>query len=239
MFKNYTLPVLLLAICSTLGFGQTLFLDEAFGVSEPETMVYGQNYNVIAGNTITPLPMDVYTPTGDTSSNLRPVVVMFHTGNFLPQYLNGGPYGNRKDSVNVEMLSRFVRKGFVGISADYRLGWQPTAENQTVRTETLLKAVYRASQDAHALARYLRKTVAENGNPMQIDTSKIMFMGVGSGGYLVNAFNYLDSIEQIEQNLQFLDSDFNSLIDTAIMSNPEGTIMATNHVVNSPAIALM
>ena len=234
MHKLYLFPVLALVLFSSQGYGQTLFLDEGFGVSAPETMVYGQNYNVIAGNTITPLPMDVYTPTGDTSRNLRPVAVMFHTGNFLPQYFNGGPYGNRKDSVNVEMLSRFVRKGFVGISADYRLGWQPTAEDQTVRTETLLKAVYRASQDAHALARYLRKSVAEDGNPMQIDTSKIMFLGVGSGGYLVNAFNYLDSIEQIEQNINFLDSEFNSLIDTAIMSNPQGTIAATQHVVNSP-----
>ncbi len=214
--------------------GQSRFIDSLFAVSEPTTMVYGENYNLINNNTITSLPMDVYTPVGDTAGILRPVAVLFHTGNFLPQYFNGSPYGSMNDSVNIEILSRMVESGYVGISADYRQGWQPTAAQQSIRTGSLLQAVYRASQDAHALSRYLRKSVAEDGNPMQIDTSKIVFLGVGSGGYLVNAFNFLDSIEQIEQNLQFLNSEFEPLVDTAVMSNAYGTQPASQHVVNHP-----
>ena len=220
-------------IMSGIGLtAQTAFVDPMYEVSEPTTMVYAENYNPISNNAVTPLSMDVYTPVGDEEQVLRPVVVVFHTGNFLPQYFNGSPYGGKTDSVNVEIISRMVERGYVGISATYRQGWQPTAESQSVRTGTLLQAVYRASQDAHALSRYLRKTVAEEGNPMVIDTSKIMFLGIGSGGYLVNAFNFLDSIEQIERNIQFLDDEFEPLVDTASMSNPDGTQTATNHIVN-------
>ena len=230
MRKLYLFAALLVG--GTALKAQTAFVDAMYDVSEPTTMVYGENYNLIAENAITPLTMDVYTPVGDEEEVLRPVVVLFHTGNFLPQYFNGSPYGGKNDSVNIEIISSMVERGYVGISADYRQGWQPTAQSQSVRTGTLLQAVYRASQDAHALSRYLRKTVAEDGNPMVIDTSKIMFLGIGSGGYLVNAFNFLDSIEQIEKNLQFLDDNFEPLVDTASISNPDGTQMATNHVVN-------
>jgi len=218
----------------TIGLSaQTRYIDEIFEVADVETVTYATNVNVrlMAAQGLT---ADVYKPADDESASLRPVVVLFHTGNFLPQYFNGGAYGAKDDSVNVEILTRLAKRGYVGLSATYRDGWLPTAENQDTRTGTLLQAVYRASQDAHAMARYLRMTVAVEDNPLQIDTNRIVFMGIGSGGYVVNAHNFLDDIDQIAQNAKFYDAGGNLLVDAAVNSNVEGTVMTAQNLVNHP-----
>ncbi|OAV42772.1 hypothetical protein A3850_016170 [Lewinella sp. 4G2] len=211
---------------------QVRYLDPMFDVDLTDTVVYATNFNVQL-NMQTPLTADVYQPVND-EEELRPVVVLFHTGNFLPQYFNGSAYGGKKDSVNVEILSRLVERGYVGMSATYRFGWNPLAEIQSIRTGSLLQAVYRASQDAHAMARYLRKSVAEDGNPFRVDTNRIVFYGVGSGGYLVQAHNFLDDVDQIALNDQFYDQDGNVLIQVDDISNVEGTIETPRNTVNHP-----
>jgi len=210
---------------------QVRFLDPMFGVSAAETVTYANNFSEQFQVNVD-LTADVYQPVDD-ELELRPVVVLYHTGNFLPQYFNGSAYGGKNDSVNIEILTRLVKRGYVGMSATYRSGWQPTA-GPSVRTGTLLRAVYRASQDAHAMARYLRKTVVEEGNPFRIDTSRIVFYGVGSGGYLVQAHNFLDNVDQIAQNPQFYDNNGELLIQEDTISNPEGTVAGVEHVVNHP-----
>lgn len=210
---------------------QTRYIDPMFEVSSPETITYATNINVrLMGPQ--ELTADVYQPVDDDSESLRPCVVLFHTGNFLPQYFNGGAYGAKNDSVNVEVLSRLVERGYVGMSATYRDGWQPTAESQDVRVGSLLQAVYRASQDAHAMARYLRMTVAEMDNPYQIDTNRIVFWGVGSGGYVVQAHNFLDDVDQIALNAKFYSQDGNLLVDENVISNVEGTTMTPQNLPN-------
>jgi dienelactone hydrolase len=66
--------------------------------------------------------MDVYEPSGDTAS-VRPLVLVLHTGSFLPAVMNGQPTGGRKDSAVVEMCTRFAKKGYVAAAVSYRLGW--------------------------------------------------------------------------------------------------------------------
>jgi hypothetical protein len=168
----------------------------------------------------------------DDTTDLRPVVVMFHTGNFLPQYFNGGPYGSRQDSAIVEITNRLVKTGYVGITATYRKGWQPTAAADSIRTGSLLQAVYRASQDAHALARYLRKSVAIDGNPYKIDTNRITYFGIGTGGYIVQAHNFLDRIDEILLNQNFYTPSGIPLVNESINSTPQGTTLTMQNVPN-------
>lgn len=237
MTRNLTL---LIALCccvfSTLA-AQNRYIDPIFQVAPPTNNVqYSSNIDLIAlsQGATGPVPqvMDIYEPMGDTAE-LRPVVVTFHTGNFLPQYFNQGPYGGTKDSANVEIINRLVQRGYVGISATYRKGWQPTAAADSVRTGSLLQAVYRASQDAHALARYLRKSVAEDGNPYRIDTSRITFWGLGSGGYVVLAHNFLDRTSEILQNPNFYTPGGIPLVIESINSNPQGTVATMQNVPNN------
>ena len=242
MRKAYSLLGLCLLVAAGALQAQTRYLDPMFDVEFTENAaVYGQNFNVQLGQ-VTPLTADLYTPAGDTTDQLRPVVVVFHTGNFLPAYFNGSAYGTKRDSVNVTILNELVSRGYVGMSATYRFGWQPLADDQSIRTGSLLRAVYRASQDAHAMARYLRKTVAEDGNPFQIDTSRIVFYGIGSGGYLVQAHNFLDDVDQIAANDQFYDAMGNVLVNVDTIGNVEGTNQTPfnqpNHVGYSSDVAL-
>ncbi|MEL6276877.1 MAG: hypothetical protein AAFU03_17390, partial [Bacteroidota bacterium] len=165
-----------------------------------------------------------------------------HTGNFLPAYINGGAYGTRLDSANVTLLRDLARRGFVGISASYRQGWLPLATDLTTRTETLLKAAYRGGQDAHSLARFLRKTVVEDENPYQIDTSRIVFWGFGTGGYVTMTHAFLDRSEEILTNDQFYDTEGNPLINEPVDSDPQGIaptpLNNPNHVGYSSNVAM-
>ncbi|MFK8163719.1 MAG: T9SS type A sorting domain-containing protein [Lewinella sp.] len=236
MTKKLT-SFLVLSLCLVGALtAQNRYIDEIFtDVTVERDLTYSTNVDplAISQGAMGPTPqlMDVYQPEGDTVS-LRPVVVMFHTGNFLPQYFNGGPYGSRIDSGLVEITNRLVKRGYVGISATYRKGWQPTATADSIRTGSLLQAVYRASQDAHAMARFLRKSVAEDSNPYGIDTSRITFFGIGSGGYVVQAHNFLDRTEEILLNQNFYTPSGIPLVNESVNSNPQGTIQTMQNVPN-------
>ena len=66
---------------------------------------------------------------------------------------------------------------------NYRLGWNPISENEDVRRSTLIQAAYRGLQDVRTGVRFLRKSIAEDGNPYGI-TDKFAVGGLGTGGYL-------------------------------------------------------
>src|SRR5690242_4782665 len=100
--------ILFSMIAST--YSQTRYLDDIFTVNQvvkTVDVVYGQNYYFMpyppASTSCSPsnpeiadLEMDVYTPpVSDTAQN-RPLIIICHTGSFLPRYQNGYPVG-RKD----------------------------------------------------------------------------------------------------------------------------------------------
>lgn len=215
---------LLLSVVSGLQ-AQTRYLDPMFEVGEPTTMTYGANVDVFL-EAVNNLEVDVYQPEGEMSASLRPAVVVFPTGNFLLQYLNRGAFGSRKDSAVVEVINQVVSRGYVGMVAEYRTGWLAAATDQDVRTSTILQAAYRGGQDAHTLARYLRKTVVEDGNPMQIDTNRIVFIGLGTGGYVALTHAFLTDVDEVLADERFYDVNDQPYVDIAINADPQGTLPA-------------
>jgi hypothetical protein len=212
------------------------YIETQFEVMPVMVDTFATNTTILSGEPRdTALTIDVYLPMNDTAEN-RPVVAIFPTGNFLPPYINQGVYGAKRDSANVYLARQLAARGYVTMVAEYRQGWLPTATDQIVQTETLLRAAYRGGQDAKALARYLRKTIAEEDNPYGIDGDKIAFWGFGTGGYVTLTHAFLDSIAEIEQNLQFYDNQPNPqlLIQEARDGNPQGTTVAALNKVNSP-----
>lgn len=222
MRTNITLfAVAMLTFVSSLQ-AQTRYLDPMFEVSESSSIVYGQNVDVFLSG-VNMLDADVYEPVDDDPAALRPLVVVFPTGNFLIQYLNQGPYGSLKDSAAVEIINRVVSRGYVGMVAEYRTGWLPASTIQDVRTSTLLQAAYRGAQDAHTLARYLRKSVVEDGNPMRIDTNRVVFWGLGTGGYVTMAHAFLDDIQEVLDDERFYDVTDQPYVSLAVNGDPQGT----------------
>lgn len=208
------LPVLLLLIASFASgmiTAQTRYLQPVFdNVTKDGGVVYGVNatvlyYSVLGQAVPEALKLDVYRPEGDTATN-RPLVLIFHTGNFLPFYnpsnptqggFNGACGGTRTDSFPVEAAHRLASMGYVVASVDYRLGWNPLAPTDVDRRYGLINAAYRGVQDARTAIRYFRKTVAEAGNPWGIDPNKIVLWGQGTGGYITLNTAALDNYLKI------------------------------------------
>ena len=182
---------------SYMSFSQTRYIDEVFSdVTVHSDVNYGTNVSVLplllgAPPSPTPLLCDIYEPSGDSLTD-RPVVILAHTGVFLPPVINGQPTGSKLDSSIVEQCKRWAKKGYVAVAFNYRLGWNASSSVQEVRTATVIQAVYRGMQDARTVTRFMRST-HDNGNTYGINPSKIVLGGHGSGGYVSLAVATLDT----------------------------------------------
>lgn len=201
MKRYFTLLCLLCLFSSSQLFAQR-YLEEVFDDVDVTTdVMYGVNATVLAyplfGEAVPePLMMDVYEPMGDTETS-RPLILYFHTGNFLPHPENGSPSGLRTDSATVELCTRFAKMGYVVASCDYRLGWNPIAETQEERVFTLINAAYRGVQDSRTAARFFRMDAIDGDNSYGVDPEKVVCMGQGTGGYIALAAAALDEYEEI------------------------------------------
>jgi hypothetical protein len=179
--------IALLSLGLSVG-AQDRYLDDVFSsVTVTSDVTYATNISILPMLSGLPpgpasLKCDIYTPDGDTETN-RPVIILVHTGSFLPAVANGQATGSKTDLSIVEQCTRWAKKGYVAVAMDNRLGWNPTSTDQNVRTSTLLQAAYRGIQDAKAMVRYMRMTEA-TGNPYGIDESKIVLGGQGTGAYI-------------------------------------------------------
>ena len=204
------------------------YLSEVFTdaqITVTNNVVYGQNHHFFPPTTTYPvanLTMRVYQPDQAADANqARPVMVYIHTGNFLPPVVNGGITGSIDDSSAVNLCRQWAKRGYVVIAPKYRLGWNPLAATQLERTAQLLNAVYRAINDIKTSVRFMRKTVAIDGNPYKIDQNRIALFGVGSGGYVALAYATMNQWAEVSLP-KFLLPNGQSVIDSNVVGNLDG-----------------
>ena len=214
MIKPYTkflLAAIALATASFTASAQSRYVDEVFTDAQLTVLpdvAYGYNFSqyvpaTMGGPMVIPMYSDIYMPdTAVDSETSRPVVIIFHTGSFLPAGL-ASPMGDRKDSAVVEIAKRFARRGFVAVSASYRLGWLANSTNLDLRRGTNLMAVYNAVQDAKVCVRAVRASKLALGDPYRIDPSAISLMGAGSGGYITLAYASINNLAEIASPAKF------------------------------------
>lgn len=147
-------------------------------VTVTQGVVFGSNTGV-NGSSQT-LRMDVYEPSGDVEQ-LRPVVVVAFGGSFIT--------GSRGDVAFI--CNDLAKRGYVAVANDYRVGF--FLPNQTTTT----RAVMRGAHDMRACVRYLRRSVAEMGNPYRIDTTRIIIGGVSAGAISALHAMYLDQDAEV------------------------------------------
>jgi len=213
--KNFTFLLLLAFGCLIQSqlLSQTRYLDPVFDRSEisvTKNVSYGVNATIlfqsVFGEAVPqPLLMDVYRPANDTETD-RPLVLYFHTGNFLPFFnpsnpsqpgFNGACGGERNDSAAVEICTRLAQMGYVVASCTYRQGWLPTSTIPSVRIFTLINAAYRGVQDASTAIRFFRRSVDVGGDLYGIDPNKVVLFGQGTGGYISLNTALLDDYNKI------------------------------------------
>jgi len=190
---SHALPTLLVA--------QHRYFDPIFPeVKVTADVIYGVNATVLlinpppngAGQAIPQnLKMDVYEPANDTAS-ARPLIILLHSGNFLPQQVNGGCNGTKLDGEIVALAQRLAQRGFVVAAADYRLGWNPVLTDIEIKF-TLVNALNRGVQDSRTCIRFFKKDHAEN-DQFRIDPNKITLWGSGTGGWITLASATLDDM---------------------------------------------
>ncbi len=217
------------------------YLDEVFpDVLQTDDITYGINatilYLPVLGQAVPePLVLDLYEPVGDTLSE-RPLIIVFHSGNFLPFPQNGSPVGTRKDSSVVEMCRRLARSGYVVASADYRLGWNPITLNPQELTIGLINAAYRGVQDANTGIRFFKKTFTEQDNPYRIDTSRIVLFGDDTGGYLSLNAGALDRYSKIPETPKFCIPTGPGTCFPMVIEYLSGDVEGKVYGVNTPAV---
>lgn len=134
-----------------------------------------------------PLFMDVYMPLLDVlNTETRPVIVLAFGGSFV--------YGARVSPDIVQLCTRFAQLGYVTVSIDYRLTDEllinPSHDNA-------YRAVSKAMHDMKGAVRFLRMQADSLGNPLNIDTDKIIVGGVSAGAFGALHAAYLDRVEEV------------------------------------------
>ncbi|MES2380261.1 MAG: T9SS type A sorting domain-containing protein [Bacteroidota bacterium] len=201
------LSIVTLALISLGVNAQTRYVDEVFqNYNKVSDIEYDSNRTInlqyqpgVNSPIITAkLRCDIYTPTGDTIAK-RPVIILAHTGSYLPAIINQQPTGNKNDSSIVEMATKFAKRGYVVFAINYRLGWNPQTTVQVDAAQQLIKATYRAIQDVRNAIRFARTNATAYG----IDTSKIIVGGQGTGGYVALGVAAVDKVQDIITNPKF------------------------------------
>jgi Secretion system C-terminal sorting domain len=171
---------------------------------------------------VTDLKMDVYAAksSADTTS-ARPVIIFLHTGNFLPPGINGTPNGFRNDSSAQYLCQQWAKRGYVAISASYRLGWNPLAPTVQERRGQLLNAVYRAIHDVKRCVMNLRMDAA-GANAYSINPAQIALYGEGTGAYIALAYSTMDKHSELELTKFLNPLSGKSYIDTLQVGGLDG-----------------
>jgi len=207
-------------------------------------IVYGSNLD--SRDQHTDLRMDIYEPEGDTSGMLRPVIIFSHGGSFVG--------GSRSEQGIDENAQFFAKKGYVSANIEYRL-------DQNVFISPFLnfldannwyKAVIRAKHDIRAAIRFLKKEVAENGNPYNIDTNLIFLYGSSAGAIASLHVAFLDNMDEasdmFRKNIEALGggiegnsghSEYTSVNSVKGIINCSGVIEDTAYLNNNTEVAYM
>jgi acetyl esterase/lipase len=139
------------------------YRDNVFAnVTTTNGIVYGSAVDQ-SGATVQ-LVLDKYEPAGDTAAS-RPAIVWVHGGGFSPGL-------GRNSPEIVDEATTFAKKGYVGVSIDYRLGGGCIPP-----TTRCAVSIVHAKWDAQAAVRFLRAKAAE----WKIDPNRIAIAGTSAG----------------------------------------------------------
>lgn len=149
-----------------------------------------QHGNLPPYNSFQTLLADIYEPCNDTET-ARPLIIAIHGGAWAT--------GNKADMAFFGQA--MAKRGYVVASISYRLSITPNVLcfNAEVDRIKMVRAFYRAMQDAKAAVRYFRANAAQYG----IDPDKIFVGGHSAGAFTALGVGYLtDDSERPAETFQ-------------------------------------
>jgi len=217
---------------------QQRYVDEVFTDADITVMKdvhYATNMSILAKlfqegidvPTVDMLRANVHMPSAavDTETD-RPVIVLLSGANFLPRYVQTC-YGGREDLYMTTLAGKMARRGFVVVVAEMRRGWNPLVTQPNEFLRELADAVLRQAQDVRALARFLRKDIAENGNTFGIHPEKLIVWGTAHGqGTVATSAAFLRTEAEFESPaylVQDAEGEIVNIYDPNLFGNVDGT----------------
>ncbi|PCJ00147.1 MAG: hypothetical protein COB15_03165 [Flavobacteriales bacterium] len=182
MKKIYILTITILATINISAQCNGRYQTDIYPNVSVTTVQYGSNTDLVP-QTVN-LMMDIYQPTGDTSTS-RPLVILAHAGSF-----SGGDKG---DPDMAYFASELAKKGYVCASINYRLA--PSSFSLIVE-QTTVKVVFMAVQDGKAAVRFFRQDAATT-DTYKINPDQIFFGGTSAGAILGINLSYLDDLSDL------------------------------------------
>ena len=184
--------------------------------------------HVIKGKKSLPLQMDIYQPKNDVSVN-RPVFVMVHGGAFL--------FGDKQNLLLTELADHLVKKGYVVISPNYRLG------STLLGLDAIERTIYSGVQDIRAVLRY----IVHHKDELRIDPKSIYLGGSSAGGIISLTTAFMDSSEifksvgktLLRSDLGSLDTSGNSYSDVVKIAGVFslwGALVDCSIIDNNPSV---
>ena len=189
--------LLVLALPHAPVSAQDYVTPDQFAHTIESDLIYGIDTNYLGA--LDTLRLDVYKPIGNTDAR-RPLLVCAHGGNWL---------GGCKDDPNgiVPLLLRFVARGYVVASINYRLGWHkddfvsdpvagyplspwPDAYRAFYAADSLemVRAIYRGMQDMKGAIRFMLGRAEQDSVCME----KLFVAGESAGAFVALAAAFLD-----------------------------------------------
>ncbi|MEO0898169.1 MAG: T9SS type A sorting domain-containing protein [Bacteroidota bacterium] len=238
--KPYLLSLLLLG-CSILP-AQQRYLDSLFSqVIVLDSIVYGHNIGspIMTGGVLDTVSLycDVYFPdTLQDTENEHLTLILAIDRYFLPPFYNGTPFGSLKDSAVVEFATRLAKTGYTVVPFETRRGWDAANLDIVIRSESILQAIHRGMQDAHTLARFLRKSAETLGNPFRVggNDCDIGMIGFDSGGTIALGTAFIKDVSEMElikfQNPLTMDYFIDSLVEGNVYGSNTTPMNIPNHL---------
>lgn len=150
------------------------------------------------GSTVN-LQMNIWKPVGDNNTS-RPMILWIHGGGF---------YGGNKNDMDATARA-FAERGYVAATMSYRLGFYGNllfGPPYTYDTSEILRAIYRAVQDANGAMRFLKGRAAQDSS----NVSMAFIGGESAGSITALQFTYLDKPYE-------LPADADSISDVVTLS---------------------
>lgn len=172
---------------TTESFGQIVRYDSIYAQDQPD-------YN----GTPTDLTLRI-TESLENTCEQKPLILLIHGGGFSA----GSP------SIMDSVATEFARRGYLTASIEYRLGFKGPTLTCPMDTVELIRAWYRASQDAKSAVRWFKERHSQFG----IDTNLVFAGGWSAGGYALSGLAWMnDESEKPWQANQLNDTLVNNLL---------------------------
>ena len=175
---KYGLIVLLLSL---VGFATAQsccgnHLEEEFPSVFTRDSVYALAQETYSG-TLVNLSLRIY-DTQENTCTKRPLLILVHGGAF-----GGGSYTQMS-----ELANRFAKRGYLVISAGYRIGFASAGALCPADTSELIRAWYRGMQDIRSSIRWAKA----RHNSLRIDTNLVFLSGWSAGAYISSGIAFLN-----------------------------------------------